>query len=225
MPCRAPTRAGRAAPGRRRGPRRAGRAPRAGRRRAAGASMRGHERDERDLAGLERGPDALGVEALVDHGGGVVDADADQDGQAADVVERQRAEPAVARLRAERVGARARRWPRGWRRSARRLGLAGGARGADHRVHRVGVHAARGARPRPPAPVGGAEHHAGPGRPSARRGSSGASAAPSARQRVQQLAEGEPRRQRRGHAVAGAHAERAQPARAAAGRRVAARRR
>ena len=108
---RAPSRAGR--PGSARRAHRSQAATASGRR-PEGAQHRRHERS-RDLARLERVAHALGVEALVQHGGGGVDRRAQQHGQAADVEERERgrASGRPPRRPARRPTPRAGR--RGWR--------------------------------------------------------------------------------------------------------------
>ena len=118
------------------------------------AQLGGHQGDQRHVAeGAKR---LVSVEAVVDHRGGGGAGRADEDRQPGDVEQRQHAQPAIVRVGAD---ARRRRGRRGLlvaHRQLHRLGLAGGARREQHRVHRgrveLGAQARRPPRSRREAP-------------------------------------------------------------------------
>ena len=116
-----------------------GRAAQAGR--AQPDEHRRHQRGQRHFARFQGGLDPLGVEAVVEDHRRRVDHAANQHVQAADVMERQRAQPPIVRPYTERVGRRQRAGRVVGVGQLDRLGDASGAGGADHRVHGVRVEA------------------------------------------------------------------------------------
>ena len=97
------------------------------------------EADERDLLLAQRLQHALGLKALVHDRGRRVDRRAHEDRQPADMRQRQRAQPALARVEAERDG-RAERAPQQVAvRQLDGLGRGAGARRVDHDGRRIEV--------------------------------------------------------------------------------------